>query len=565
MTQNPAPKPAADADPIIPPSYLLGLAGLGLLVAVFVALTQPAFDVFGWGGLALAVLALIGWALLSPARLRQVFSSRWLRYGGLALIVLLLVSVALIGLYTVARGQNWRADLTQSNAFSLSPESEEAIRALAADGNMPPVSLIAFYPITSGAARDRDTALFESFVRASDGRISFTFVDPDREVQQANLYGVSSLGQVAVVAANADGTLDTENAELVTYADQELLTNAILSVTATGQFVAQFLTVRDGYTDEMTLLSGTLSDRYDWTVEQVSLAELTAPEAAHPLNDPNVDGQLLILPGGSAPLAEAEMDILRTYLERGGDLLIFAGTNLNADGVSLATDPALNAMLAELFGVQFNNDVVMDKVQAFQSPLIPMSTELNTTAFVTTNNIPASQGTLIFETPPSITLSETAPAGVTASVLAQSSASSFATTDLARVLTGDFTQAEGDTVGPHVLAAQAENANTGARVVLFSSPSIGADIYAQFSDVDNIWVSLNGVAWASNFNNYVAQITVQQETTPAATLLFADEQTLRMIGFVTLYALPFGILLLGVFIWWSARSRRQAAHRDSTK
>lgn len=562
MAKN-SPQPAApEQDPIIPPSFLLGLAGLGLLIALIVALTQPAFDVIGWGGLALAALALVGWMLLAPERARQVFSSRWLRYGGLAVIVLLLVSVALIGLYTVARTQNWRTDLTQSNAFSLSAESAQAIRAYASDASLPPVTLLAFYTAMDSGARDRDSALFDSYASAANGKISYQFIDPDREPQQARLYGITQTRQIAVVAQNPDGTLDSANAALVSYADQGQITNAILRTAASGVFVAHLLTVRDGASASMTLFSDTLTNRLGWAVDQVSLAELTSPQAAHPLNDSNVDGELLVLPGGSQPLAPAELDLLKTYAERGGDLMILAGTNLNPDGVSLATDPALNAWLAETFGVRFNNDVVMDPAQSFQSPLIPVSTDLSTTAFITANGVPVGQGALIFETPPSITLSEALPGGVTANVLARSSASSFATADLQRVLSGSVDQAEGDSSGPFVLAAQAEDANTGARLVLFSSPSIAADTYTMFSNVDNFQVSVNGAVWATNFNNYVTQVTVQQAQRPQDTPVYADAQMLRTIGFVTLYALPFGILLLGAGVWWSARSRRQAASKE---
>lgn len=562
MAHTPPPAEPRDQEPLFPPSFLLGLAGIGLIVALIVLLTQPAFDVIGWGGLALAALALVGWALLAPDRARLVLSSRWLRYGGLALVVLLLVSAALIGLYTVARAQNWRTDLTQSNTFSLSPASQQAIAAYAADSALPPVHLIGFYTATQAAAQDTTAALFDSFATAANGRITYEFIDPDRAPQQADLYGVTSYGQVAVVAKDGDGMLDSENAEMVSFADQAEITNAVLRVAASGEFVAHLLTVTDSATADMTLFTDTLTNRLDWTVDQVSLAELTAPAAPHPLNDPNVDGELLVLPGGSRPLAAAELDMLRTYLERGGDLLVLAGTNLNADGVSLATDPAFNDLLGELFGVRFNNDVVIDQVQAFQSPLIPVSTTLNTTAFITTAGVPTGQGALIFETPPTITIAETAPAGVTASVLAQSSANAYATTDLARVLGGDVTQTETDAVGPFVLAAQAENSNTGARLILFSSPSVALDGYTMFSTLDNFQVSVNAAIWATQFNNYMAQITVEQEQSPNDTPVFADAQTLRTVNFLTLYVLPFGILALGAGVWWWGRSRRRAARME---
>ncbi|MFN8378347.1 MAG: GldG family protein [Anaerolineae bacterium] len=563
MTNQPAPEETRDQDPLIPPGFLLILAAVGLIVALIVALTQPTFDIIGWGGLALAVVALFGWVLSAPDRARSVFSSRWLRYGGLAVVVLLLVSIALIGLYTVARNQNWRTDLTQSNAYSLSDTSAQAISAYSTDPSLPPVQMLAFYPASQASQQDRDSALLDSYVQASNGKITYTFVDPDREPQKATQYGVQSYGQIAVMAQNADGTLDSENAVLVSRADQEQLTNAVLRVAASGTFVAHILNVRDGVAAaDMSLFTDTLTNRFDWKVDTVSLAELTAPQAEYPLNDPNVDGELLILPGGSAPLAPEELEIVRNYLEQGGDLMVLAGTNLNQDGVSLATDPAFNQMLNDLYGVQFNNDVVIDPSQAFQSPLIPVATDLSSSAFVTSNGIPSGQAALIFETPPSIAIAGSAPAGVTTSVLARSSDQSYATTDLQRVLGGDVARTDSDAAGPMVLAAQAEDRNTGSKLVLFSSPSLLLDTYTMFSNVDNFQVSVNGAVWATNFNNFVAQVTVPQEQRPTDVPIYADTQSLRTISFVTLYLLPFGILLLGVGVWWVGRSRRRALAQE---
>ena len=69
--------------------------------------------------LAFGILALLMWALLAPQDARSAFTGRTARFGGTSLLVTLLLLVALIGIYVVVRNAKLRADLTQTNSFSL--------------------------------------------------------------------------------------------------------------------------------------------------------------------------------------------------------------------------------------------------------------------------------------------------------------------------------------------------------------------------------------------------------------------------------------------------------------
>ena len=542
-------------EPFIPPHYLLILSALGFLAALVVRLTQPEFGVVGYGGLAFGILALLMWVLIAPDQARAVLTGRTARFGGTSLLVTIVLLVALVGIYVVVRNLNLRYDLTQTDTYSLSTESRDAIEALAADPNAPNVKMTAFYSAAQGANRDQATLLFDDYVEASGGKLSYEFVDPERNPQTASLYSVTNAGQVAVARLNEAGEPDTENAEVVPTVNQEGLTNAILKVSSSGVFNAYFLSVADGASDNMSVLKSNLTDRYGWNVEDVSLLELTSPEGEFNLNDPNVTGQVIIIPGGSAPLADAELQVIKDYVAAGGDLIILAGTNLNTDHVSLATAENLNTWLAQDFGIRFNNDVVIDNTQAFQSPLIPVATNLDSSSFITTNGIPFGQAALVFEVPSSITVSDSPPEGVTVESLARSSANAYAKTDLQAVLDNNLEQAEGDTEGPLVLAASAENTSTGAHITLLGSTSLGDDNFALFQGVDNLSVTFNSLIWSTNFNDYFTQITVQQEQRPQDQPIFADEQALRNINFISIVVLPFGVLAIGILVWWNNRER----------
>ena len=208
-------KPSNEQEPLIPPRYLLILSALGFLVALIVKATQPEFSVVGYGGLAFGVLALLMWVLLAPDQARGVLTGRTARFGGTSLLVTVLLLAVLIGVYAVVRNANLRVDLTQTDTYSLTPELEQAIAALAAEPGTPKVEIVAFYGPSQASSRDQDSLLFEDYKQVSNGKIDYQFIDPEQQPQTVSQYGVSRAGQIAVVKLNDDGSPDTQNAQIV--------------------------------------------------------------------------------------------------------------------------------------------------------------------------------------------------------------------------------------------------------------------------------------------------------------------------------------------------------------
>ncbi len=555
MTEDPKNSQPEAQDPIIPPSYLLGLSFISFLVAAFVALTQAEFSVVGIGALVLGVLALVLWVVLAPDQARGTLTGRTARYGGTSLLITLLLIVALVFVYVAVRSFGARIDLTERNDFSLTTESRQAITALGADPSLPRIKLVGFYSSQQIGLRDQGQPLLQDYATTSGGKIEYEFVDPDLQPGLVQSYSVTTNGQIVVAAIDSEtGELDLENAERVSSASQEELTNAILSVAAQGNFRAYFITVADGESEGMASLKDTLTSRFDWTVEEVTLIELTNPESTITLNDPNLDGEVMIIPGGSQALSEQELAVLTNYLNAGGNVILFAGTNLNDDRTSLATDPALTTYLAANFGISVLPDVVFDTEQAFQSPIAPVVNDFDTTSFITTNGIPpGGQAAAVFELTNSLALSQPTPANVTVTALARTSASSFSKSDIEGILSGTVTRADTDPTGPLVVMAQAENSQTGARLVVMGSTAPALDTFSVLN-VDNLSLTFNSLVWVTDFVNYFQDITVLQQQRPQDQPMFASEATLATAtGVVTL--LPFAVLFVGIYVWWSNRPR----------
>ncbi len=549
--------PNLSEEPFIPPYYMLVIALVGLVVALLVFFTQPSFSVVGWGGLGIAALSFIGWVLMAPQQARAVLTGRAARFGGLSVIVTIIVLVALVLLYILIRGQDWRLDLTERDTFSLTTESEEAIVGVGVDPNIRPVKLIAFYDASQAGRRDQDVLLFEDYQRTSEGKVTYEFVNPDQNPALAQQYGIDGPGQIMVVGQTEAGELDIENAEKVNFFSQDELTNAILRVAASGDFRAYFLSVTDGLELDdstptgMNTLNDALVNQYGWTMEPVSFLQLIGDEPDVLLNDPAADGDVLVVAGGSAELTDVELQVITDYLDAGGSVIIYAAQSINPDNTALAADPELNEYLFNNFGVRFNNDIVLDATQAIQTPLLPAIVDFSRNNYVT-QNFPT--GTyMIMELPRSIEVASSLPGDVTVDELARTSAEAYSKTDLQAVIEGVIDAAETDPKGPFVVGAAAQNTTTGAKVILFGSASIPTNQFANANRVMNLDAAFNSLIWATNFNDYFAQVTIQSQQRPEDTPISVDQQTNSLINLITIVLMPFGILLVGLVVWWNSR------------
>lgn len=559
--ETPNPHINENEEPLFPPHYLLILAGIGFLVALVVYLTQPTFSVVGWGGLALTVLSLLGWGLLAPDQVKAVLTGRTARFGGTSILVTVVFLVALIAIYVIVRQQGWRVDLTERNQFSLTEASREAIAGIGADPTTPPIKLLAFYGANQAGRRDQDTVLLEDYQATSNGKITYEFIDPVRDPLQAEQYNVTRPGVIVVVALNEAGEPDVENAETVNTFLQDEMTNAILRVAASGDFRAYFLRVDEGIPlSEMSVVNDFLTDQFDWTTKEVTMFDFTGPQSELDLDDPAVDGQVLVIPGGTTALNDEEFQFVTDYVDKGGDLVILAAASIGEENTSLATAENLSNYLYENFGVRFHNDVVLDLTQSVQDqPWSPIVTDLQgqeITGMLTGSFPPGSL--MVFELPHSLDIAPTLPANVTVTTLASSGESSYAKENVNVLLEDNgYVEAETDRQGPFPLAAAAENTETGARVVLFGSPSIFLDSWLG-QRVVNTFAGTSSLVWATHFDEFARQVSVDPTQNEQDTPIFADQQTIRNINFLTVILLPFGVLALGALVWWFGRERGAA-------
>jgi hypothetical protein len=577
MSVNPNPNTPAtpENEPFIPPNIMLGLAALGIVVAVLVRLSEATFSVVGWGALAFSALSLIAWGVLAPDQVKELAQGRALRFGGVSLLVTLIFLVALGFVYGLVKGFSLHADLTQSADFTLTEDSRDAIRVVANDPNVPPIHIIVFYGSAQAGQRDQDTVLLDDYIAASvpsaggPAKLSYEFVDPDRNPTMLESYEAQP-GQLAVVSTNPDGTYDVQNAEVFSPIDQFTggdlqtnLTNAILRVAAAGDFRAYFLSVEDGSELEdtgdtgLSTINTNLHDRFNWNTQEVTFAQLTSVQSSIILNDPLADGEVMVIAGGSQPLRDQDLQIITDFVDAGGALVIFADIGIDENGESLATADNMSEWLYAAFGVRLSRDVVLDQSQAIQQPTNPYAIDFANDIFIT-GTFESEQALVMFQLPHPIEIADTLPTNVSVTELAFSGEQSYLKS-VDDVLDNDIPADDNDERGPFVLAVAAENEVTGARLVVIGSSDVPMNLYADARSMGlyDLDMAFNSLVWATDFVNFFTDIeSVDPNVTQQDTPIFASAQEIRTINIITLLVLPFGVLAIGVLVWWFNRERQ---------
>ncbi len=545
--------------PIIPPVVLLGVAGVGLLAAAANAFISQELGFIGLAGVIVAVFSLGFWAATNPEQIRNILKGRFLLFGGTAGVVTLVLAVALVVVYVLVRQAGLRVDLSQNNNFSLNEAGQQVITLLGQDPTTPPLQITVFY--TAAQARNRDLAavLLDQVQQLSGGRITYRFVDPDREPLIAQRLNATA-GQITLSKLTDDGQPDPENTTQIPALTQQLLLDALVSASASGNFRAYVVQTEstvdfsDSRASGGSIFAADLRDRYKWTLETVTLLDVQTGRVD--LNAP-ADGRVLIIPGGREPLPDDQAQAIIDYLEGGGTLLLLADFNFENQN-ALATTELLNNYFEQAFGFRINNDLVLDPRNRLpQDP----------TTLITGNFVPESlardydavNNGLLMQFPHSITLG-TPPSGVLLSPIVRSMEGSYAKTDLdfKTATTGDLAQDTDDPLGPFVLGVQAENPATGAKVVVFGTPSMVFNVFFQYeaSGGRNFDLMRRAAFWAAGYENFAASIASSPAAQPAPLRpIIATEEQLSQINFFAVFLIPASVLIVGIAAWWLRRER----------
>ncbi len=495
----------------------------GLSAATIVTLPDPTLlDRATWVAAALIALGLALTALLNPDGVRQFLTGRQAQYGSNAFIMLLAFAGVLIFINMIAAQNPKTWDLTEDKSNTLAPETIQTLQSLPA-----PVHARAYF--SANANKDSAQKLLEKLQADSAGNFSYEFIDPELNKVAAQADNIQRDASIVLLMG--------EQRELVETVTENEMMSGLLRLLNPEARVIYFVTGH-GEVDTQApqdpsyaSLSGGLTAK-NYSVLPLDLRATGLVPA---------DASAVIIAGAKKALSPAEMKSLQDYLARGGGLLILKEPEALAP-FGETSDPLTT--LAGQWGIGFADDLVVDP--NVQPASFAASDPLAYGNHPITNNLRGVY--TYFPTARSLTLGE-APASVSLTPLAVSSANAWGETDMASLQNQSVQQNDSDLPGPLILAAAAEDSQTSARLVVIGDTELATDSLYSSGNADLL---INAIDWAAKKDKLI-------DLTPKDRVdrQYAPPSTLGLVGIIviSLCLLPL-IVLFGGFSAWYTRRRR---------
>jgi len=487
---------------------------------------------------------------------------------GLTAVILL---IALTFMINWLGARHWRRlDWTKSHLYTLSEKTGNVLHNLKDE-----VKVVVFMTPAS-ALYDQVHELLSRYGAASD-KIKVEYIDPDKEPlktkQLAQQYGISAAN--TVVFAVGDRTKYVSSDQMAEYdysglrmgqqptvksfKGEEMFTSAILSLVAptvpkvyfvTGHGEASLAAAERGRT--INTLKEALK-RENVTTADTSLLSGKVPE----------DADVLAILGPTAPFAANEIEVLSSWLEAGGRLVVCLDPLIGRDGTMKST--RLEPLLKD-HGVAVQNDLVIDP-----SRRLPFF-DLSAVYLTDFTPHPVTQGlegmAVLF--PVTRSLKPVDGPDWTARGLVRTSAEGWGETNLAQLLKGTpVAKDDTDVAGPVDVAvvvetkekkdapgdekASGEAADSkdpakasdgkGFRLVAFGDSDFLTD--GQIANAGNMTLALNAFNWLAHREEALGIPPRAVEHVS----LFLSKQQLNMILLITLLFMPAAVIVTGIVVW----------------
>jgi len=514
---------------------ILGITGLILLLFGFIEHVMTmnpmlGFWDFGWFSLLHigAGLVCIAWFFTSGSgSLTEFVRRRSTRYGTNALVYSLVFIVVVVMLNVFGMRYNKRWDMSAAGVNSLTDSSKQVLDKL--DGD---VEILAFVGPQEKPFVEEVSQIYGYY----SSKLKWQIIDPQVSPEIAQRELIQSLPTLKIKMGDRSTTVDK--------IDEEAITNGIHKVATSAQKKIYFLTGHgEPSPDEkeapggMGLFADTLRN------QNYEVAGLFAGEA------PSIpdDAAVLIVGTGDRAHFATELDKIRDYMKKGGNVLLM---------LEPKRDPDLVAFAREL-GVRVGDDVILDQqVRLFQGATI--GTDAVVAEYGDHPSVKPLKERSIFSLTRSVSPALTEPGGpVKFKPLAFTSKTSWAETDVERVFDkGEAELADTDIRGPVPIAAAGEApvgaiGGEGARqfkVAIFGDTSFLTNQYLR--QLYNDAVGQGVVGWLAGQEEL---ITIAPRVVRASRA-FLGESEARTVFYLSVLVLPELILLAGIIVWWRRSS-----------
>jgi ABC-type uncharacterized transport system involved in gliding motility auxiliary subunit len=476
--------------------------------------------------IAIFILGLAYYAIMSPDSIRRFLTGRQARYGSNSLIL----AVAFLGIlftinYLVYQNPGTPLDLTEDRSNTLAEETLKALSELPEK-----VHATAFFSTQMDS--QSATELLSNYKTNSNGKFDFEFIDPDQDPVAARQAGITGDGKILLTMG--------ESSEVASFASETELTGTLIRLISPTERVVYFLeghgeaSIEPAGSDELSfsVAKGILETK-NYTVKGLNLLTNGSIPA---------DALAIIIAGPQKPITQSEMDLLEKYVDGGGSMVVMEDpTQLTDFGTT--PDPLSN-YLTDTWGIKLNDDVVID-LENSQNPLQAFSSNYSQHAI--TQNLSLNY-VIILPQARSITITEQKE-NITQTPLILTTENSWGETELTAGEQPQFDQ-EKDNRGPLTLAAAGENTATTARVVVVGNSVFAAD--QSFDAYGNGNMFVNSVDWAAKEDSLI-NITPRERTTRI--MLQVSNLSMIIMIILAIFVIPGAIIALGVSSWIARRRR----------
>ncbi len=355
-------------------------------------------------------------------------SRRSWTYGSSSAIATVFFVGILVFVALISERHSWRVDLSETGRYTLSEQTRNILQSLST-----PVSVKAFFQ-TAAPDRSRANDLLETY-HYYDKDFTFEFVDPVLYPEEVRKYDVRTHGTLVLEGF--------DRKQMVQTVDEESITNGILKLMRPEQKKVYFLVGHGEHSFKNAEQTGYSSTSSSLQKENYQIAELNL------LQQPQVpqDAAVLIIAGPKKSLFPEEVATLEAHLKSGGKLM-------------LLLDPYVDAGLGDLakrYGIQIDNDVVVDKLSRLFGASYLTPVVLEYAPHKITRDFQESNVATFFPEARSISPAQEVPQGVHVEAIASTSPNAWGETNLTVLKQGEaaFDEKQ-DIAGPVPIATLAE-------------------------------------------------------------------------------------------------------------
>ena len=521
------------------------MGGAGLLIGIIGLIWQGGVTLFVGIPLALGILGIALWIVLTPKEFTAFITGRQARRGTTAVFsTLLMVGITAL-IFLLLQRSALSLDLTVAGRFTLSSETEDVLKNVTR-----PIRITGFYTSKSLPLRELDDEFFRLYETKTKGLITRQYINPDEQPAMAQRYGVTDDGQTFISYVNADGSTDLTTLALIPRDSQgdnqeRDVTQAIARLLYSGTLTVFFdtgLGERDPNDASAAGISGIAQG-----VRESGLVAYTLDIADLANKNQDVPGNAaaVVLTRPTTDLNDAEIGVVDRYLKRGGALFLMTDVLFN-ENPFLKHDGAFNNYLWTNYGLGALDAAVVDQAASGQTPLDSISAYVYPQSDMGKRIDPTKNATVFHLARPLEVNPQVPPYVLNGQVITSSQASYGETNfkDLGETNTFHYDQGA-DIPGPLTTVAWAYNSQTKAKIVLVGDSDFVSN--SQVLTGGNGVLFTDSMSWLSGLSTQIS--FAPQFYNVGVPLMFISAQTLNLVTFLTVILLPGAVLVTGLAIW----------------